>query len=171
MSKRALIIGGSLIIIASVIAYLLFFEKVPVKSNDNTATELTANELPLLNVIKTDGSTISLRDVEEKTVLIYFNPDCDHCQREATQISNRKSIFNDYTVYFISIDSMHRIEQFAKEYNLVENNFVFAQADNYEVYEAVGALQSVPAIFIYNKRRLIKRTEGEVQLEELMKYL
>lgn len=138
---------------------------------ESTKSEITFNELPPLNIMKTDGNSLSLKEVEDKAVLIFFNPDCDHCQREATQISKQKSAFKDYKVYFISVDSISKIEKFAKEYDLMENNFVFAQANGYEVYAAVGAMQSVPAIFIYNKKKLVKRTEGEVQLEELMKYL
>lgn len=166
MNKKWLIIGGLLIVVIGVIAFW---------KNDSTKApatpEVLVNELPPLNVIKTDGNSISLKEVEDKSVLIFFNPDCDHCQREATQISKQKNAFRDYRVYFISIDSLSKIERFAKEYDLMENNFVFAQANGYEVYAAIGALQSVPAIFIYNKKKLVKRTEGEVKLEELIKYL
>ena len=131
----------------------------------------SANDLPLLTVLQTNGESITIRDLEGKVVLIFFNPDCDHCQREAKQISDQKNIFKNHSVYFISIDSMTQIERFALEYKLTDPNFHFAQVDGLAVYNTVGPLPSVPAIFIYNNKRFIKKLEGEAKLEEIMKYL
>jgi thiol-disulfide isomerase/thioredoxin len=138
---------------------------------DSTQTASAVNDLPMLNVTKTNGERLSLRDVPAKSIFIYFNPDCDHCQREATQISQNKQTFKDYTVYFISIDAMENIIKFAKDYNLQGDNFQFAWADFNDVYKYVGPLPEVPAIFIYNNKKLVKRLAGEVKLEELAKYL
>ena len=148
------------------VAYYLYWPK-----DDTDSSEVLVNDLPVLSAVKTDGSKISLREVSGKVVLIFFNPDCDHCQREATQISEQKQIFRNYSVYFISIDSVQNISKFAHDYNLIESNFYFSQANGLDVYQSVGPLPQVPAIFIYDNKRLIKRLEGEVKLEEIMKYL
>ena len=133
--------------------------------------ESTVNELPALSVLKTDGSAMSLRDTKGKVVLIFFNPDCDHCQREANQISSQKEIFRNHTVYFISTDSMQNIDKFAHEYNLIEKNFYFGQVIGEQAFKAMGPMPSVPVIFIYDNQRLVKKLEGEVALEEIMKFL
>jgi thiol-disulfide isomerase/thioredoxin len=138
---------------------------------DSSGTNQSVHDLPMLSIVTTDGNRISLRETPDKTVLIYFNPDCDHCQREAAQIGKRKQVFENYTVFFISIDSMENIVRFANDYNLLESNFQFGQANSHEVAQAVGPLPSVPAIFIYNNKKLVKRLEGEVKLEEIMKFL
>ena len=141
-------------------------------SENTVAVELPpVNDLPMLNIKKTDGDIVMLHDVQGKTVLIFFNPDCDHCQNEARQISERKQIFRDYAVYFISVDSMQNIMKFADEHKLKEANFYFAQTEGGQVLNTVGPLPSVPAIFIYNNKKLVKKFEGEVKLEELMKFL
>ena len=166
MNRRWLFISGIFIVGISAMTYWWYPE------NEEPVKEVpTVNELPLLNVLKIDGRVMSLREAEDKSVLIFFNPDCDHCQREAKDISEQKNVFRDYTLYFISIDSIPKIKQFAREYDLMEDNFIFAQADNYQVYVAVGAFQAVPAIFIYEKKKLVKKTEGEIKLDELKKYL
>lgn len=138
---------------------------------DSANKASVVNDLPFLNVMKTSGEPISLREAPSKSILIFFNPDCDHCQREAQQISAQKSLFKNYSVYFISIDPMDKIQQFALDYKLTDRNFFFAQADSYEVYKTVGPLPTVPAIFIYANRQFVKKLEGEVKLEEVMKYL
>jgi peroxiredoxin len=138
---------------------------------ETVAEPQQVNDLPMLNVQKEDGSSALLHDLKGKTVLIFFNSDCDHCQNEAEQISGRKQIFQQYQVYFISADSMKNITKFADDYKLRERNFYFAQADSYQVYKTVGDMPSIPAIFIYNNKRLIKKFAGEVKLEDVMKYL
>jgi len=138
---------------------------------ESTQAATAVNDLPMLTVTKTNGERISLRDVPAKSILIYFNPDCDHCQREATQISQNKQTFKDYSVYFISIDAMENIIKFSIDYNLQDKNFQFAWADFNDVYNNVGPLPEVPAIFIYNDKKLVKRLAGEVKLEELASFL
>lgn len=131
----------------------------------------TTNDLPALAVRITDGQAISLREVTGKVVLIFFNPDCDHCQREAEQIKNRKQLFYEYQVYFISTETVEALNGFAKKYELMDDNFLFAQADAAAVFESVGNLPSVPAIFIYDNKRFVKRFDGETSLDVIQQFL
>lgn len=143
-----------------------------ISSSPSTIVEVpSVNELPILNVKKMDGTKLMLSEAMGKVVLIFFSPDCDHCQNEAKQIQARKQVFKDYNVYFVAADSMKNIVQFAGEYDLVQSNFHFAQAEAYDVYKSVGPMPSIPAIFIYNNKRLIKKFEGEIGLDEVMKFL
>ena len=66
---------------------------------------------------------------------------------------------------------MQNITIFARDYNLLESNFHFSQTNGNDVYRTVGPLPSVPAFFIYDNKKLVKKLEGEVKLEEIMKYL
>lgn len=147
------------------------------EQQNNVATEASTevrsdvNDLPALNIRQIDGQAVSLREVSGKVVLIFFNPDCDHCQREAEQIKNRKQLFANQTLYFISTESPESMIAFAKKYELTDKNFVFAQADAAAVFESVGNLPSVPAIFIYDSKKLIKRFDGETSLDVIQQFL
>jgi peroxiredoxin len=129
------------------------------------------NDLPVLTVTKTDGSEIFIRGLAGKTILIFFNPDCDHCQNEAKAIVDNKRSFEEYQLYFISSDSVKNIEKFADDYQLTEPNYHLARAEGMAVYNAVGPLSSVPAIFIYNDRKKVKEFLGETKIEEIKKFL
>lgn len=129
------------------------------------------NDLPVLTVKKTDGSEVFIRGLAGKVMLIFFNPDCDHCQNEAKAIAENKRSFEDYNLYFISSDSVKNIEKFSVDYNLREPNYHFAFVEGIKVYDAMGPLTSVPAIFVYNDRKKIKEFLGETKIEELKKYL
>jgi peroxiredoxin len=157
----------------TVIFFLSGALMVSCKNPDAAKTESVpeVNDMPLLTVKKTDGTEVFVRGLAGKTILIFFNPDCDHCQNEAKSISENKRSFEEYQLYFISSDSVHNIEKFSRDYNLTDPNYHFAQADGMAVYNAMGPLPSVPAVFIYNDRKKIKEFLGETKIEELKKYL
>lgn len=147
-------------------------EQTNISTPEATAeTSQEINDLPSLNIVLTNGDAVSLREATRKVVLIFFNPDCDHCQREAEQIKNRKQLFANHMVYFISTESPESLIAFSKKYDLTDKNFVFAQADAAAVFESVGNLPSVPAIFIYNNKKLMKRFDGETSLDVIQEFL
>lgn len=129
------------------------------------------NDQPVLTMVKTDGTEVFLRGLTGKLILIFFNPDCDHCQNEAKAIAESKKLFEDYQLYFISSDSVHNVVRFANDYQLIEPNMHLGTATPPDVYRAMGPIDAVPAIYIYNDRKKVKEFKGEVKLEELRKYL
>jgi thiol-disulfide isomerase/thioredoxin len=165
--KNKWIITASAVALIFIAAYFLFF----IPTTPPPSPPPVINDVPMLSINGTDGSSVYLPDVKENSVLIFFSPDCDHCQNEAKQISDRKQIFKNYEVYFISAEPMDSISKFAIDYNLLQSNFHFAQADPLLVYKTVGDMPSIPVIHIYNNKRLVKKLEGEVRLEEIMKFL
>lgn len=129
------------------------------------------NDQPVLTMTKTSGEEVFLRGLDGKLILIFFNPDCDHCQNEAKAIAENKSLFKEYQLYFVSSDSVHNIAKFATDYGLNEPNIHLGRAEPMDVYRAMGPLDAVPAIFIYNNRKKVKEFKGETPLAELQQYL
>jgi thiol-disulfide isomerase/thioredoxin len=140
------------------------------KKSVETASAST-NDLPLLTVTKADGSKFDLRTVEGKAILVFFNPECDHCQRVAEQIKLRKKMFSSHQVYFVSTENQEALQKFAQQYELLDDNFLFVQADAADVFQAVGNLPSVPAIFIYHDQDFIRRFDGETSLDVIQQFL
>jgi thiol-disulfide isomerase/thioredoxin len=130
-----------------------------------------SNDLPMLTVVKSDGSKLDLRTVAGKSILIFFNPECDHCQRVAEQIKLRKPMFSRHQVYFISTESAPALQKFAQQFELLDSNFQFVQADPDDVFPAVGNLPSVPAIFIYDNQKFVRRFDGETSLDVIQSFL
>jgi protein-disulfide isomerase len=60
------------------------------------------NDLPAMQIKLTDSTMVDVKKVNGKTVLVLFQPDCDHCQQEAQQIRDNLKAFSAYTTYFIS---------------------------------------------------------------------
>lgn len=129
------------------------------------------NELPNLRVTFGDQSSVLLRDLTGDVVLVFFNPECEHCHEEAEMIATEKTIFDGWEVYFIASVDARAAEEFGVKYKLTNANFHFASATVGDVFNAVGALNQVPTILIYKDNMFAAKYEGITPLEELKKNL
>lgn len=127
------------------------------------------NELPYLTFKNLDGSAATTRDLPPASVLILFNTDCDHCQREAKSIHENLESFKEYTLQFIASDPEQSILQFAREYQLDNQpNIRFGRAEGSDVYMNFGSIPT-PAIYVYSKeRKFIKSFLGETPVEQII---
>jgi peroxiredoxin len=159
--------------IVAIALYLL----IPETEGEKTETvqapvKILVNQLPNLKLLGVDGSVNYSRELNGKNVLVLYNPDCDHCQREAKEIRTQLKAFENYTVWFISSDNFENIGRFAKDYDLVGHaNVHFARTEVMEVINNFGAI-ATPSVYIYSdERQLIKAINGETRIEEIIKYL
>lgn len=131
-----------------------------------------AKQLPALMLTKINGDSVLTSSLEGPVVLVFFSPDCDHCQREAADIRLHISAFKDYSLYFISPSPAEEIKEFATTYGLMGHpNIEFARADVTEVVRLMGKV-STPTLCIYSKeKQLVKRFDGETEMEEIAKFL
>jgi thiol-disulfide isomerase/thioredoxin len=135
------------------------------------ATPSAINDLPPLFAYTADNTRIFMKDRTGKIVILFFNPDCDHCQREATMISQNKDVFNGWEVYFLSPDTITAITKFSTDYNLTGPNFHFAHIDGQQTLNAVGPITTVPTFMIYDNQAFVARMEGEISLPKLKQML
>jgi thiol-disulfide isomerase/thioredoxin len=143
------------------------------KSNSGTAENTEeVNQLPAMIGTKLDGSTVNIKQLHEKVVLILFQPDCDHCQREAVQIHDHLDAFADYSIYFITTDSLPVIEKFAIDYHLKNASHVhFIQTPVQSILTNFGNIDA-PSLYIYSKeQKLVKKFNGETPIEKIISSL
>ncbi len=140
------------------------------KVEETTKQEI--NELPYLSYQTLNGDTVSTRTLPGGSILILFNTECDHCQREAKEISEKIEAFKNYELLFIAADSVHKIDNFSKTYNLVDKpNVKFGRAEYQDVFMNFGSIPT-PSVYIYSReRKFVKSFLGETPVEELIKYL
>lgn len=140
-------------------------KKVPVARKE-------INELPYLTFTNLDGSTATTRDLPGASILILFNADCDHCQREAKSIQEKLNSFKGYTILFIASDPVDIIQKFSRDYQLDNQpNVRFGRAEGVDVYTNFGSIPT-PSIYIYSKeKRFIKSFLGETPVDEIISFL
>ncbi|CAN5606257.1 hypothetical protein BH10BAC4_BH10BAC4_10700 [soil metagenome] len=144
----------------------------PKKETAEEASIPAINEMPLLQVTLLSGENVRLDTLPGKMVLIFFGPDCDHCQREATDFREHLDSFKNYKVYFIASRDFEEIDKFSKTYGLSgQPNVAFARASIPDVVRVMGAI-GTPTLYIYSaNRRLVKKFPNETKMEEIIKFL
>ena len=135
-------------------------------------TASTVNELPAMSLVTMDQQVIRARELTGKNILIFYRPECDHCQREAAAISENLDAFSGYQIYFVGTDGHEASRSFAKDYALDgKNNVHFVQTSVNEILDHLGPI-STPSLYIYSEeRRLVRHLDGETAIEEILRYL
>jgi hypothetical protein len=129
------------------------------------------NELPNMTLSLADGSQVKAKDLEGKTILVFFQPDCDHCQNEAKQFKEKINEFKEYKVYFASSANMAEILKFGMEYNIINApNVFFAFTPGQSILDNYGPI-AAPSIYVYRDGALVQSFNGEVELDVVIKYL
>jgi thioredoxin-related protein len=105
------------------------------------------------------------------TIILFFNPDCDHCQYEAKAILVHQSDFVNTNFWWVTTVDSSAINDFSKKYHLDKlSKHYFAKLPVEKVVETFGSV-SVPHIFIYDKTGVLqKEFRGETKIEALLKY-
>ncbi len=134
--------------------------------------QVAYQHLPDMLLVRTDGTQRNAQDLEGKVALMLFQPDCDHCQREAVQIREHLKAFKNYTIYFVTSVPLTEIEQFASEYGLKDKkNVFFAYTDLQNILNIFGAVPT-PSLYIYSsQKRLVKTFNGETPIESILPYV
>lgn len=153
------------------LAFLLLMACAPEKKETPLVVQ-ERNELPHLAFKNLDGTIASTRDLPGSSVLILFNTDCDHCQREAKAVQENLKAFTSYTIQFIASDTPEAIQKFSQDYGLINlSNVRFGRAEGVDVYMNFGSIPT-PAIYIYSKeKKLVKSFLGETPIDQIIQYL
>jgi thiol-disulfide isomerase/thioredoxin len=108
---------------------------------------------------------------DEPTIILFFNPDCDHCQYEAKAILEHQADFTSTNFWWVATVDGSAINNFSKKYSLGSlPNHYFAKLPAEKIVESFGSV-SVPHIFIYDKTGVLqKEFRGETKIEALLKY-
>ncbi|MFZ6011031.1 MAG: peroxiredoxin family protein, partial [Bacteroidota bacterium] len=142
------------------------------KAEETGVTIVEPDDRPNFEIRTLKGDRIQVKSLSENMMLIFFQPDCDHCHNEAKQIKDRLALFKDYKLYFISSQSAPEITKFAEQYQLLGNgNVEFATATVQDVLDHYGPIET-PSIYVYSKKgKLIQSFNGEVEIDVVLKYI
>lgn len=104
----------------------------------------------------TDGSRVTPAQLTEgkPVIVFYFDPFCDHCQKEAGWINDNAAMFKDITLLWVAYAEIKDIKGFREKYLPdVKSKIVFANDDQYQFDNYFG-YSTVPSIYVYNSKHL-----------------
>lgn len=142
-----------------------------VREKKQSPPAVTVNEQPSLAITGLDGKSVIVKELTGKVVLILFQPDCDHCQREATAIREHAEAFAAYQVYFVSSSPMPELQKFFMDYKLdTLPNFHFATTTLENVLNSLGPI-SAPSLYVFSDGKQLGHFNGETDIREILRVL
>jgi hypothetical protein len=121
----------------------------------------------------TDSSAFTSADIgkEKKSVIIFFDATCEHCQHEVAGIGERAKDFEKVNLYLISMDVKPEVEKFMSRYGkeLKNKKFVTVLLDPDKNFLPNFMPERFPAIYVYSeKQELIWHKDGQREVQELV---
>ncbi|TDE15458.1 TlpA family protein disulfide reductase [Dyadobacter psychrotolerans] len=139
-------------------------------------SQTTANlkKIAPFNIKLTNGQQYTSAQLSPgPVVLIYFSPDCDHCQAFTQDMIKNYSAITNKQVIMVTFQAMDMLQPFAKKYKIAQypNIKIGTEGLSYTVQKYYG-IRSFPYIAIYDKQgNLVKTYEGEQPHAEIFKTL
>jgi thioredoxin-related protein len=106
-------------------------------------------------------------------VLIYFSPDCDHCQDFTKDLVKNYNVVANKQVVMVTFQAMDMLKPFVTQYGLnAYTNFKVGTEGTSYVVQKYYQIRSFPYIAIYDKKgNLVRTFEGEQPHAEIFKAL
>lgn len=125
-----------------------------------------AGEIPSFDILLSDSLThIDLGKIKPGTpvALLYFSPDCEHCQKETIDIIQHMDSLQQVRFYFITNDSVDRIRVFRNVYHLGKYTNISLGWDNQFLFPRHFNGAYPPYLVLYDRHlRQLGSFEGEV---------
>lgn len=140
---------------------------------DSSAKNLSKFEtIPFFSIYTLPDSTIfSNKDLHKNRpfVIMFFSPDCEHCQKETKELLAYKTELKDVPILMASPGSYAMVKQFYQDYGLsAMPNIKMGQDVNF-VLGSIFQLRTFPSIFVYDQQgKLSKAFVGNIGVPAIL---
>ncbi len=162
------------LIAATFLFYGLFFTPSLKSQSPATAPE-NLPDFKFQSVLSTPFTPENLAK-KKPVIVVYFDPDCDHCQKQATWIAEKIESFNSINLIFVSWAEQTANLKFAETYfgkvkeKVTPGMLNFTKDADYKIDSWFG-YSEVPSIYIYGSDWKHKQSfKKETTVEDLLKW-
>jgi thioredoxin-related protein len=104
------------------------------------------------------------------TILMYFSPDCDHCEKMTETMLKHIDELKDTRIFLFSPMSLSLIRSFNEKLKLKDYNNIVIGQDFDHIFSKYYGAKYVPYIAIYDRdKKLVRTFEGGAKIEQLIK--
>jgi peroxiredoxin len=134
--------------------------------------EAALSNLPKFDMLLMDSTTI-LKAQEIPTgqsiVLLFFRPDCPHCQQETRNLLAHADSLRNVRVYLLAVEPFEDIKSFYLKFHLDRyKNFTVAKDHDFSFFRAFRP-GTVPYTVIYDRnKRLVKIYNQDAGIENIL---
>lgn len=120
-------------------------------------------KIPQFSILQSDSTWFTTQQLPAKkpVVIVYFSPDCGHCQMTAKEWVKDMDKVKDVELIWTSYHTPQQIKDFADTYELSHfNNIIFGRDVNY-FFVPFYKVPSTPFMAVYDKKgKFLKAYEG-----------
>jgi len=129
-------------------------------------------DMPQFKITQANGEIFKASDLKtgRPTLLIYFSPECEHCQTLMKEFFKKADAFSESNILMITFLPADRVVSFVKEYPVAKytNITVGTEGMGFLVRDHLG-IQNMPFAAIYDKKnKLISKYERDIPLDEIL---
>jgi thioredoxin-related protein len=127
--------------------------------------------IPAFNLNKIPDSSSFVNDQLKKntpTVLIFFAPDCDHCQEETKKLTEKMDQLKNVQILMVSWMDFGMVKKFYSDHKLADySNITVTRDPEYNFLKYYG-VHSIPDIFVYDKNgKYLGHFKKTIPVEEI----
>ncbi len=168
MNKKIIL----LIVLAVVIGVVGFLTYSIMNSMQAKEKLVQTTPMPDFTFQTLDGNSFGKQELAPglPTLIMHFDPGCDHCEFEAQELVQHIALFNNTQVLMVTASDKESTERFADNFGLKSLPEITILLDTDEqFFNAFGSI-TTPCSFAYNKDfELVEYFAGSVKMEVLRK--
>jgi thiol-disulfide isomerase/thioredoxin len=155
---------------------LLFFASViHAQAYDTIPPYQKDSIIPAFSILQTDSTWFNKEALphDKPVVIVYFNPECGHCQLTAHEFEQKKNKLKDVFFVWVTYDtSFNEIISFAKEYKLLKANNIIVGRDPKYYVPSFFRVKFTPFMAVYDKNgRLLQTYDAGTDPDTIIKLL
>lgn len=128
--------------------------------------------LPPMKLLLIDSTTwFTTENVPSKTatMVMLFDPDCEHCQKETQDIINQIDKFKNITIIMATPLAFGKIKEFYNRYNLNRFKNIIVGRDVSFTLPVFYNVSNLPLLAFYTKKgKLIDTFEGNLSIAKIL---
>lgn len=129
-------------------------------------------DMPQFKITQANGKIFKASELKtgRPTLLIYFSPECDHCQVFMKEFFKKGDAFTKSNILMITFLPIDRVVSFVKEYPIEKypNIITGTEGMGFLVRDHLG-IQNMPFAALFDKNnKLINKYEREIPLDVIL---
>jgi thioredoxin-related protein len=156
------------IVFALLTICLVFNAFAQTDSSQNYFKSPTISAFNLTKIPDSSSFTNNMLQKNTATVLVFFAPDCDHCQEETKKLTAKMGLFKNVQVLMVTWMEFSMVKKFYADYKLADYaNITITRDPQYKFLQYYG-VHSIPDIFVYDKNgHYMNHFKKTIPIEEI----
>jgi thioredoxin-related protein len=145
--------------------------KQGVGQHDTAALFKRFPSVPPITLLKSDSGLITKDGLKKNrpVIIMYFSPECHHCQRQIEDILARMDDLKKIQIVLATYQPMEDLEAFQNRYKLSTYPNISAGRDTKYFLQPFYRIKNLPYLALYDKKgNLVAVFEGNVSVDKLL---